>query len=188
MEFHGFYQDTDFKWTYKSHEGMFVPVNLNNKIQGLRVFLDNKYKKDIENIWFSSKNDYNGTKASNWPIILKEESTNWIDIYNSKENSNSIIIATEIILAHKLFNDTHKTVIGVPNNVNKEVLLSMVNRIKVREVFLYVDNYTILHTSTLIYQNIIETLEREGIKVNFRVALGNKNTLQSSNGIQEKIA
>ena len=64
----------------------------------------------------------------------------------------------------------------------------MVNRIKVREVFLYVDNYTILHTSTLIYQNIIETLEREGIKVNFRVALGNKNTLQSSNGIQEKIA
>ena len=29
----GFFQDTDFKWSYKSHNGIFIPVALNNKIQ-----------------------------------------------------------------------------------------------------------------------------------------------------------
>ena len=66
----GFFQDTDFKWTYKSHKGIFIPVTLNNKIQGLRILLDNEYRLDTENIWFSSNNEYNGTKASNWPVIF----------------------------------------------------------------------------------------------------------------------
>lgn len=112
----GFFQDTDFKWTYKSHKGIFIPVTLNNKIQGLRILLDKEYALDTANIWFSSNNEYNGTKASNWPMVLKDNSVNWIDMYNSK-NSDSIIIATEMILAHKLFNNTNKVVIGVPNNV-----------------------------------------------------------------------
>ena len=190
MEFRGFYQDKDFKWTYKSHSGIFIPTVLNNKIQGLRIFLDEKYKKDTESIWFSSNNLYNGTKANNWPIVLKEETVNWIDMYNSK-SYNSIIIATEIILAHKLFNDTHKTVIGIPNNIDKEILLNIVDRIKVSEVFLYVDQYTIVHTSTFIYKNIIETLEQKGIKVNFRLALLHKsceNGMQELKEIQEKAA
>lgn len=186
----GFYKDTDFKWTYNSHEGIFIPVILNNRIQGLRIFLDNKYKKDTENIWFSSNNLFFGTKANNWPTVLKEESINWIDMYNLKEN-NTIIIATEIMLAHKLFNSTHKAVIGVPNNIDKDILLNIVNRMKATEVFLYVDNYTILHTSTLVYRNIIETLEKEGIKVNFKVALIDtdvEDILQELDEIQEKIA
>ena len=186
----GFFQDTDFKWTYKSHKGIFIPAFFNNKIQGLRIFLDDKYKKDTENIWFSSNNLYNGTKANNWPIFLKEKSINWIDMYNSKAN-NTIIIATEIILAHKLFNNTHKTVIGVPNNIDKDILLNIVKTMKATEVFLYVDNYTILHTSTFMYRNIIEQLENEGIKVNFRVALVDahtENVLQELNEIQEKVA
>ena len=72
MEFRGFYQDKDFKWTYKSHSGIFIPTVLNNKIQGLRIFLDEKYKKDTESIWFSSNNLYNGTKANKLPIVLKD--------------------------------------------------------------------------------------------------------------------
>ena len=74
-----------------------------------RILLDNEYRLDTENIWFSSNNEYNGTKASNWPMILKDNTVNWIDMYNS-DNSKSIIIATEMILAHKLFNNTNKTV------------------------------------------------------------------------------
>lgn len=171
----GFYQDTDFRWTYKSHCGIFIPVTLNNKIQGLRILLDSKYKLDTENIWFSSNNEYNGTKASNWPMVLKSENSNWVEMYNSKKY-NSIIIATEMILAHKLFNNTNEMVIGIPNNVEKDVILNIVSQMKVKEVFLYADKYTILHTSKFMYQNIIESLEKQNIKVNFRVALVNENT------------
>lgn len=170
MEFLGFYQDIDFKWTYKSHKGIFIPVILNNKIQGLRILLDNTYKKDTENIWFSSNNLYNGTKANNWAMVLKDENINWISMYNNK-NSRVIIIATEMILAHKLFNNTNKTVIGIPNNINKELILNIVKTLNASEVFLYVDKYTILHTSSFIYDNIIQVLEKQNIKVNFRVAL-----------------
>lgn len=180
----GFYQDKDFKWTYKSHKGIFIPAILNNKIQGLRIFLDEKYSSDTENIWFSSNNEYNGAKASNWPIFLKDENMNWFEFSNTNEN-NVIFIATEIILAHKLFNSTNKTVIGVPNNIDKEVLFSIVNRMKVKEVFVYFDNYTILHTSTAVYNNIMISLEEKGIKTNFRVAVLDDIELIDKNDIKE---
>lgn len=166
----GFFQDTDFKWTYKSHKGIFIPVTLNNKIQGLRILLDEEYGLDTRNIWFSSNNEYNGTKASNWPMVLKDKATNWIDMYNS-DNSESIIIATEMILAHKLFNNTKKTVIGIPNNIDKDLILSIVKRMNVYEVFLYADKYTLLHTSCSMYANVIQSLEEQNIKVDFRIAL-----------------
>ena len=142
------FQDKDFKWTYKSHQGIFIPVVLDNKIQGLRIYLDKEYSKDTQNIWFSSNNEYNGTKASNWPMILKPEDINWIDMYN---NATTIIVATEMILAHKLFNSTQQLVLGIPNNLDKEILLDIIERLKIKEVFLYVDKYTIAHTSTLMY-------------------------------------
>lgn len=170
MEYHGFYQDTDFKWTYKSHNGIFIPVILNNKIQGLRIYLDNMYKLDTKNIWFSSNNLYNGTKANNWVMSLKDKNINWIDMYNCKD-SKSIIIATEMILAHKIFHKTNKTVIGIPNGINKELILNIVKRLNASEVLLYMDKYTILHTSTLIYKNIIEALEEQNVKVNYKVIL-----------------
>lgn len=169
---------------YKSHKGIFIPVTLNNKIQGLRILLDNEYRLDTENIWFSSNNEYNGTKASNWPMILKDNTVNWIDMYNS-DNSTSIIIATEMILAHKLFNNTNKTVIGIPNNIDKDLILSIVQKMNASEVFLYADKYTILHTSTLMYENTVKSLERQNIKVEFRVAL-NENDIGSELKENEK--
>lgn len=186
----GFYQDTDFKWTYKSHNGMFIPVMLDNRIQGLRIVLDKEYNLDTENIWFSSNNEYNGTKASNWPMILKDNNSNWFDIYNSKAKT-SIIMATEILLAHKLFNNTNKIVIGVPNIIDKDFLLNTIKRMNVSEVFLYVDKYTILHVSELMAKNIIQALENENIKVNFRIALNENNLgseLNDEKEINEKIA
>lgn len=180
----GFFQDTDFKWNYKSHKGIFIPVTLNNKIQGLRILLDEKYGLDTENVWFSSNNEYNGTKASNWPMVLKNKSINWIDMYNSC-TSESIIIATEMILAHKLFNNTNKTVIGIPNNIDKDLILNLVKRINVSEVFLYADKYTILHTSSLMYENTIQALEAQNIKVDFRIALTETNIGSDLNTSEE---
>jgi len=166
----GFFQDNCFKWTYKSHNGIFIPVILNNKIQGLRILLDNEYGLDTENIWFSSNNEHNGTKASNWPMVLKEENKNWINIYNSSKKE-SMIIATEMILAHKLFNNTKKTVIGIPNNLDKELILNIIKRMNVSEVFVYADKYTILHTCGSVYKNIVEALQEQNIKVDFRIVL-----------------
>lgn len=168
----GMYQDVDFKWTYKSHKGIFIPVISNNRVHGLRILLDNNYNLDTKNIWFSSSNEYNGTKANNWPMIL--DTNDWFDIYNSKQ-SKSIIIATEIIIAHKLFNNTNKTVIGVPNNIDKDIILNIIKSRNVNEVFLYADQYTILHTSCFMYENIIETLEKQNVKVHFRIALNENN-------------
>lgn len=180
----GFMQDKDFKWTYKSHEGIFIPVVMDNKIQGLRIHLDKKYSKDTENIWFSSNNEYNGTKASNWPMILKPGEVNWIDMYN---HTTTIIVATEMILAHKLFNSTKQLVLGIPNNLDKEILLDIIKRMKIKEVFLYVDRYTITHTSTLMYSNVIDTLEKLGIKVNFRIALIDERFLSDFQKQEENI-
>lgn len=183
------FQDADFKWTYKSHKGIFIPVVLDNQIQGLRILLDKKYSKDTENIWFSSNNEYNGTKASNWPMILKPEENNWIDMYN---HTNTIIVATEMILAHKLFNSTQQLVLGIPNNLDKEILLDIIGRMKIKEVFLYIDQYTIKHTSTLMYSNVIETLENIGIKVNFRIAIIAERVLSDfkiqENNIEKNVA
>jgi len=166
----GFFQDTDFKWTYKSHKGIFIPAILNNQIQGLRILLDNEYGLDTENIWFSSNNEYNGTKASNWPMLLTAKDKNWIDLYNSEKNE-SIIVATEMILAHKLFNNTNKTVIGISNNIDKEWIWNIVKRMNASKVVIYADKYTLLHTSSSIYEKIIPALEEKNVEVDFRIAL-----------------
>lgn len=183
----GFFQDIDFKWTYKSHKGIFIPVFLDNRIQGLRIFLDEQYRNDTQNIWFSSNNQYNGTKANNFITILKDETCSWLDMYNSN-NKTGLIIATEIILAHKLFNNTNKVVIGIPNNVDKDIILNLVNRLKAKEVFLYQDIYSIKHTGVLIYKNVIETLESNGIKVHFRIITDYFENSGICKEIQEKAA
>lgn len=167
----GFYQDNDFKWTYKSHDGIFIPVILDDKIQGLRILLDKEYNLGTKNIWFSSSNEYNGTKANNWPLVLKDKSINWYDMYNSKKTT-SIIIATEIFLAYKLFHLTGKTIIGVPNNIDKDIILYLVNRIKADKVVVFADTYSLKCTSNLFYKNIVESLKGQGIDVDFKLAIG----------------
>lgn len=164
----GFYQDKDFKWTFKSHRGIFIPVIFNNKIQGLRILLDEKYTNDTTSIWFSSNNEYNGTKAINWSLILNDKNNNWIDVYNSSKNNNAII-ATEMIDAHRLFNKYNTIVIGIPNNIETELLLSILNRMKINEVDLYIDDYTIIHNASLISSNVMNPLKNNGIKYNFKL-------------------
>lgn len=160
----GFFQDKDFKWTYKSHDGIFIPVIFNNKIQGLRINLDTEYRFDTKNIWFSSNNKYNGTKAINWPILLIDNKANLLEVFNSN-TKKEIIMTTEIIDAHKLFNSKRKIILGVPNSINKNLLIDIINRLNVEEVILYADTYTLLHASSSMYRNIIKLLENQGIKV-----------------------
>lgn len=183
----GFFQDKDFKWTYKSHKGIFIPVILNAKIQGLRICLDEQYGKDIQNIWFSSNNEYNGTKACNWPLVLKDDGVKWLDLYNSTTN-NCIIIATEIIVAHQLFNKTNKIVIGIPNNIDKDLLWNIIEKMNAKEVFVYFDEYTIIHTSTAAYNNTIKFLEEQGIKTHFRIVAKNSESIIEEKSEKQKNA
>ena len=90
-----------------------------------------------------------------------------------------------MILAHKLFNNTNKTVIGIPNNIDKDLILNLVKRINASEVFLYADKYTILHTSSLMYENTIQVLEAQNIKVDFRIALTETNIGSDLNTSEE---
>lgn len=181
----GFWQDKDFKWTYKSHKGIFIPVILNDKIQGLRICLDEKYGKDVQNIWFSSNNEFNGTKACNWSLVLKNEKVNWLNLYNST-NNNTIIIATEIIVAHQLFNNTNKLVVGIPNNIDKDWLWNIIDNMKPKEVFVYFDEYTIIHTSTAAYNNTIKFLEEQGIKTHIRIVAKNSESITEEKSEKQK--
>ena len=80
--------------------------------------------------------------------------------------NKTTIIATEIkknsicitgITHTSIKNNTNKTVIGIPNNIDKDLILSIVQRMNASEVFLYADKYTILHTSTLMYENTLNS-------------------------------
>ena len=55
------------------------------------------------------------------------------------------------------------------------MILNIIKSRNVNEVFLYADQYTILHTSCFMYENIIETLEKQNVKVHFRIALNENN-------------
>lgn len=55
----------------------------------------------------------------------------------------------------------------------------------VSEVFLYADKYTILHTSSLMYENTIQALEAQNIKVDFRIALTETNIGSDLNTSEE---
>ena len=103
-------------------------------------------------------------------MVLMDKDTNWIDLYNSEKNE-SIIVATEMILAHKIFNNTNKTVIGISNNIDKEWILNIVKRMNASKIVIYADKYTLLYTSSSIYEKIIPALEEKNVEVDFRIAL-----------------
>lgn len=106
----GFYKDKKFRWNFKSHNGIFVPVIDNCKITSLRIHLDKEYNTDTTDIWFSSSQENEGTKINNNIMILFPEN-NRIQIMNNAKERKNIIIASEMILAYKLANKFKDTII-----------------------------------------------------------------------------
>lgn len=99
----GFYKDKKFKWNFKSHNGIFIPIIDNCKITSLRIHLDKEYNTDTTDIWFSSSQENEGTKINNNIMILFPENKR-IQIMNDTKERKNIIIASEMILAYKLAN------------------------------------------------------------------------------------
>ncbi len=99
----GFFIDKKFRWNFKSHKGIFIPVLDNCKIVALRIHLDTTYSVDTTDIWFSSSQEHQGTKVNNNIMILFPES-NKIQLMNNLKEKRDIIIASEMVLAYKIAN------------------------------------------------------------------------------------
>lgn len=106
----GFYKDKNFKWNFKSHNGIFIPIIDNCKITSLRIHLDKEYNTDTTDIWFSSSQENEGTKINNNIMILFPGNKR-IQIMNDTKERKNIIIASEMILAYKLANRFKDTVV-----------------------------------------------------------------------------
>ena len=158
----GFYQNANFKWTFKSHEGIFVPVINNNSIIGLRIHLDKKYNANTTDIWFSSKNEYNGSKAKNEFMILRPEVYN-IQLLN-KERQQDIIIATEMILAHRLHSKyKNEIVIGIPNIISKLETGRLANLISIDNIYIVMDFHTISNSAVSAIENLVDYFGKDKI-------------------------
>lgn len=99
----GFFKDKKFRWSFKSHKGIFIPILDNCKIGALRIHLDEVYSVDTSDIWFSSGQESEGTKANNNIMILFPKG-NKIQFINNLKEGKDIIIASEMILAYKIAN------------------------------------------------------------------------------------
>ncbi|MBS6252699.1 MAG: hypothetical protein KH434_05685 [Clostridium sp.] len=161
----GFFKDKKFRWNFKSHKGIFIPIQDNGKIIALRIHLDPAYSIDTTDIWFSSSQENEGTKIDNHIMIIFPEN-NIIKVINNIQNVKNIIIASEMILAYKLaskFKDT--IIVGVPNVLAKNEI-SKLNIIKdVEKVYLVMDFHTVLHNSENLLSNIYKIYDEDKIKL-----------------------
>lgn len=106
----GFYKDKKFRWNFKSHKGIFIPVIDNCKVIALRIHLDTAYSIDTTDIWFSSSQENEGTKVNNNIMILFPES-NKIQLMNNVKEKRDIIVASEMVLAYKIANTYKESIV-----------------------------------------------------------------------------
>lgn len=158
----GFYQNANFKWTLKSHSGIFIPVINNNTISSLRIHLDKKYNANTTDIWFSSKNEYNGSKAKNEFMILRPEGFN-IQLVN-KNNKQDVIIATEMILAHKLHSIyKNEIVVGIPNIISKLETARLASLVGIDNIYLVMDFHTMSNSAVSAIENLYDYFGKDKI-------------------------
>lgn len=161
----GFYQNFNFKWTFKSHEGMFIPV-INNTILGLRINLDKEYNANTSDIWFSSNNCYNGTKARNDIMILMPQNSK-LELAN-KRNKKDVIIATEMILAHKIASIyKNDIVIGIPNVISKQKLENLRNIIDINNIFFIMDFHTVMSSPVSALEHFYRYYSEDRINIGY---------------------
>lgn len=155
------------KWTFKSHKGFFIPVIYAGEIKGLRIHLEEEYKLDTTDIWFSSGNEYQGACAKNSIMIFMPETEKNIEIYNSnKNNKKDIIIASEFLMGYKLFNRDNKITIAIPNRISKKQGQMILNNINIDNVDVYIDKHTISCDYLPLFKNLLCYIaeEKENIK------------------------
>lgn len=165
----GFYQNSQFKWTFQSHKGFFIPAKYNMKIVGLRIHLDNIYNADTTDIWFSSNAKYNGTKASNNIMLIQPNIL--MQLSNNEKQRKDIIIATEMLLAYKLYNKFRNVdIIGIPNVISNSELKKLYSKEYINKVYLVLDNHTILHSSESVVKNLVNWYGEDKIQLSYSIS------------------
>ena len=119
----GFYQEEDFKWIFSQYKGFFVPVlDANNYIQGLSIHLDKAFN-DNQDIWFSSNNKINGTRAKNW--IMKS---------NINQYSTSVILTDSLLLGALAKDITSESIIAFQNITNSYMILKEIENTQIKDI------------------------------------------------------
>lgn len=164
----GFYQNKNFKWTFVSHEGFFVPIENNCKIIGLRIHLDKIYNTHTTDIWFSSSKKYNGTMMNNNIMVLYPKNKS-LRMYNNNAK-NDIIIVSEMLLAYKVYTQIkNKIVFGIPNVISNSEL-SVISSIQdINKIQLILERHSILHNSESILSSLEKIFNRSIIDVSCAV-------------------
>lgn len=161
----GFFQNNKFRWTFKSHKGIFVPVINNCKIIGLRIHLDEKYDMETTDIWFSSGQNNNGTKANNNIMILLPKE-NRLQIMNDEKRKKEIIIVSEMIFAYKIhIKYQNKIIIGVPNMITNSEIKKLDKIRNVSTIHVVMDKHTVLHNSKSLMSSLINKYGKENVEL-----------------------
>lgn len=164
------YKDKNFNWNFKSHKGIFVPILDNCRIIGLRIHLDSNYNIDTTDIWFSSSQENDGTKADNSIMFLLPEESK-IQLIN-KRKERDIVIASEFLLAYKIATIYKNTIIiGIPNIISKAEIKKIDIFRHAENVFVIQDRHTMLHNS----ENLISTLINKFGEENIKLGVSYKN-------------
>lgn len=123
----GFYQEEDSKWLFSQYKGFFVPVfDSNGFIQGLSIHLDKAFN-DNQDIWFSSNNKINGTRAKNWTMRS-----------NINEYSTSVILTDNLLLGALAKDITSKSVIAFQNITNSYMILKEIENTQIKDITFFV--------------------------------------------------
>lgn len=155
------------KWTFKSHEGFFIPVIYNNKIQGIRIHLEKEYKLKTTDIWFSSSKEYRGTNSKNSILLLIPNDITKLQLVNNEKEEREIIIASEMLLAYKAYKELNKVTIGLPNTISAKQAERILSDIKIRQADIYFDFHTMFTDPSPIYRNLLDKIGEDKIDIKF---------------------
>lgn len=123
MGYLGFFQEADFKWCFNNFEGFFVPVfDKNGLIQGLSIHLDKPFNNN-QDIWFSSNNKINGTKAKSFLMTSKLQ-----------EDSDSVIITDNFILGNLIKENFDTPLITFQNISNSYIILREIEKTNIKNI------------------------------------------------------
>ena len=141
----GMYQEEDFKWLFSKYNGFFVPVfDANGYIQGLSIHLDKAFN-DNQDIWFSSNNKINGTRAKNW--IMKS---------NINEYSTSVILTDNLLLGALATEITDEPVIAFQNIANSYMILKEIENTQIKDIiFLVRGNNNLDYIINRVFRDLI---------------------------------
>lgn len=182
----GFFMNRQMKWTFKSHKGFFIPVTQKECIKGLRIHLEENYKLNTSDIWFSSGSEYKGSSPENSIMIFYPENVNKIELFNSNiESKKDVIITTEFLLGYRLFERDKKITIAIPNRISKRQGHMILNSLNIDKVDVYIDKHTLTYDYLPVYKNLLNYIKDEKKSFNyvfdFKELVNKENNVSISN-------